>query len=132
MHWTLSKKDSNDTLALNPQFDWVDEFAWQPWVISKPIYTLTGAMIVETGLKKAGRPITLNGDNAYITRADLKTLLAWAAAPGTFNLSCPDGRVFEVIFTDTALTNVKAMVSYRMADKSDDDLYHATIHLLTL
>lgn len=132
MHWTLTKKDTNETLPLHPQFDWVDEFDWQPRVISKPIYTLTGTMIIETGTKQAGRPITLNGDNAYITRSDLKTLLAWATAPSTFDLSCPDGRSFEVIFTDTALTNVKAVVNYRLADKSDDDLYHATIHLLTL
>lgn len=136
MHWILTKKDTKgqteSTLTLHPQFHWVDEFDWQAVVVSEPIYTITGAMIIETGVKAAGRPITLSGENAYITRADLKKLVAWASAPAVFSLACPDGRRFDVMFAKKALSNVKAVQPYRLIDVSDDDVYHATISLITV
>ncbi len=132
MHWTLTKKDTDDTLILHPQFDWVDEFDWQALVVSEPIYTITGAMIIETGIKQAGRPVTLNGNNAHITRADLKKIMTWASTPSLFTLSCPDGRVFDVIFAKNVLSSVKDRIGFQLADKSDSDSYHATLHFITI
>lgn len=152
MHWILTPKPSpanpqarhvepsaqspaallDQPLRLHPQFDWIDEFAWQAAVISEPIYSITGAMIVETGIKQAGRPITLAGHHAHITRAELNQLLAWAQAPGVFSLACPDGRRFDVMFARQALRDISALQPYRLIDKSDSDLYRATLAFLTV
>lgn len=71
MHWILTRADTDEAVRLHPQFFWVDEFDWQALAQSDSVYTLTGAMDIQQGTKKAGRPITLNGDNTRTKRSDL-------------------------------------------------------------
>lgn len=63
---------------------WTDEFEWNPEQTTVN-FTLTGAMIVQTATKQAGRPITLTGglNFTWLTRADLLTLQ-------TLLNTCPD------------------------------------------
>lgn len=91
----------SESLTLSHDLLWVDEHGWVP-VISNVTYSLTGALIVESGSRQGGRPITLsppNANMAWHTRATVDTLHAWAGAPGQqFELELDDGRTFNVMF----------------------------------
>lgn len=125
MHWTL--KDTQ-TIQLHPQFVWVDEFDWQASVSSEPIYTLTGAMIIETGIKKAGRPITLKGDDVWLDKALLVKLFDLQGK--TLTLGVPDGRIFDVLLKK--LTNVAPITRYQKADETDTDQWRCDILMMTV
>lgn len=62
---------------------WSDEHTWSA-VAQSAEYSLTGALLIEEGLKQKGRTITLTGlDNmAWITREQGNTLLSMANSPG--------------------------------------------------
>lgn len=79
---------------------WVDEFAWQP-VEKSAEYSITGALLIDSGVRLAGRAITLQSDTdaGWITRATLLALQALAAAPeGVHTLTLADARTFTVQF----------------------------------
>ena len=79
---------------------WVDEFAWQP-VEKSTEYSITGALLIDSGVRLAGRTITLQADTdaGWITRATLLSLQALAATPeGVHTLTLADGRTFTVQF----------------------------------
>lgn len=130
MHWTLTQKNTNDTLTLDPQFDWADEFDWQPLAQSDPIYTITGAMIIETGIKQAGRPITLNGDNVWLKKSVLDTLFDLSQTPIPLSLNVPDGRVFDVLLKK--IDKVAPITAYQKADETGDDYWRCDILFITL
>ena len=134
MHWTLKRSDNQETLQLHPQFVWADEYDWTALAQSNPVYTLTGSMDIQQGTKKAGRPITLNGDDAYISRADLKKLHAWASLPELeFTLTCPKGQNYQVIFSRPIMSNIRAFgMDYMPFDRGDDDKLYGTLHFLTI
>lgn len=79
---------------------WVDEFNWSP--VEKALeYSVTGALLVDVGVRQAGRPITLQaeGDAGWIRRDVLQALQALADVPdGTYLLTLADGREFTVQF----------------------------------
>lgn len=66
-----------NTITLPSDLLWSDEFDWSP-IESTQEYALTGALIVDTALRLAGRPITLaaDDDRAWIDRATLQQLHA--------------------------------------------------------
>lgn len=129
--WQLSSK--TDTLNLHAQFIWVDEFDWQELAQSDPVYTLTGAMDIQQGTKKAGRPITLNGDDTRTTRADLAKLQAWADIPElTMTLTHPKGKKYKVIFARPNITNINFIKQYKPEDEEDDDKCTLNLHFLTI
>lgn len=132
-HWILKRKDNQAALELHGQFDWVDEFDWQSLAQSDGVRSLSGALIIQQGMKLAGRPITLNGDRAWIRRGDLRLLQEWADVPElTMQLDSPDERRFSVIFRRPALTEMTAIKPYRIAEQQDDDAWRVTIHLMTI
>ena len=77
-------KNLSDAAALMLPDDllWTDEHAWTPAVASTA-YLLTGALLVQSASRQAGRPITLTGavDMAWVPRASVSTLHAWASVP---------------------------------------------------
>jgi len=74
--------DGNYTLNLPSDLLWEDE-DWQPVTLDAG-YSLTGALVIETATRLAGRPITLKSpDNqAVITGSQLNTLRTWAGIAG--------------------------------------------------
>lgn len=74
---------SPTTVTLPDALNWTDEYTWSP-VEQTKTYTTTGALLIEEGLKQAGRPITLEGgeDRTWCTRALVDQLHTWAALPG--------------------------------------------------
>lgn len=124
-------------LPLPDDLLWTDEHAWTPAVASMS-YLVTGALLVQSAVRQAGRPITLAGaiDMAWVTRATVATLHEWAAAPlgassGRFELTLTDNRVFEVAFRH-AETPVEAEPVAGFPARSDSDFYRLTLRFLEL
>ena len=124
-------------LPLPDDLLWADEHAWSPAVASVS-YLLTGALLVQSATRQAGRPITLVGpsDMAWVTRATVATLHTWAAAPlaatsGRFELTLRDARVFTVAFRH-ADTAIDAEPVLGFPAQSDTDFYRITLRLMQL
>ena len=124
-------------LPLPDDLLWADEHAWSPAVASVS-YLLTGALLVQSATKQAGRPITLVGpsDMAWVTRATVATLHAWAAAPlaaasGRFELTLRDARVFTVAFRHQEVA-VDAEPVLGFPAQADTDFYRITLRLMQL
>lgn len=72
------------TVGLHPDLYWADETDWQP-VEQSMQRTVTGAIVLSAATRVAGRPITLQPTDersAWLTRAAIDQLRAWAAIPG--------------------------------------------------
>lgn len=96
----LKNVATNEVVELSHDLLWIDEHSWNR-VQASVEYSLTGALLIETGVKKAGRFITLEAedDMAWVRRQDLDTLRGWAAHPTqNFELTFDDGRTFNVVF----------------------------------
>lgn len=52
------------TLTLPVGLRWEDEFSWSPIVLSSQ-YTITGSLVLYTGTKQSGRPLTLIGGRNF-------------------------------------------------------------------
>lgn len=124
-------------LPLPDDLLWADEHAWSP-AVTAVSYLLTGALLVQSATRQAGRPITLVGpsDMAWVTRATVATLHNWAAAPlaaasGRFELTLRDARVFTVAFRH-ADTAIDAEPVLGFPAQSDTDFYRITLRLMQL
>ena len=133
----LRQLSSGQTLTLPDDLLWADEHAWTPAVASTT-YLITGALLVQSATRQAGRPITLVGpsDMAWVTRATVATLHEWAALAltpddGRFELRVADGRLFEVAFRHTEVC-VEAEPVLGFPARSDTDRYRLTLRFLQL
>jgi len=133
----LTHLASGDVLALPDDLLWADEQAWSPAVASTS-YLITGALLVQSAIRQAGRPITLVGpaDMAWVTRATVNTLHGWAAIPlsaddGRFVLRLFDNRVFDVAFRHSEVC-VEAEPVLGIPARSDGDFYRLTLRLMQL
>jgi hypothetical protein len=96
-------------IALPETLVWEDEFTWSP-VAQNTEFSLTGALIVQTATRQAGRPITLVGQsdgNAHtggISRTNLLTLqTALNVLGATWTLTLHDNRTFTVMAREPPL-----------------------------
>lgn len=124
-------------LLLPDDLLWSDEHAWTPAVASVS-YLITGALLVQSATRQAGRPITLTGalDMAWVPRSAIATLHAWAAVPldtssGRFELTFVDARVFTVAFRH-AETAVEAEPVLGFPARSESDFYRLTLRLMEI
>lgn len=130
--WQLKRNDTKQVIELPEDLYWIDEFDWSRIAQSAPVYMLSGAMSIQQGIKKAGRPITLTGDWVWLKRSDLLTLQSWTdVAELTMTLTHYDERTFKVIWRlhDKGIT--ASPVEYTTPESSDAD-YIATIRLMTI
>jgi hypothetical protein len=128
---------SGATLSLPDDLLWSDEHTWSP-VVSSVSYLITGALLVQSATRQAGRDITLVGaaDMAWVTRSVVNVLRDWAALPldsdtGRFELTLMDGRMFTVAFrhADGAL---EAEPITGFPARSDFDFYRITLKLMQI
>ena len=128
---------SGATLALPDDLLWSDEHTWSP-VVSSVSYLITGALLVQSATRQAGRDITLVGaaDMAWVTRSVVNVLRDWAALPldsvtGRFELTLMGGRMFSVAFrhADGAL---EAEPITGFPARSDFDFYRITLKLMQI
>lgn len=132
MGWQLKRNDNAAVMDLPDDLLWEDEFAWSQIAQSAPVYMLSGAIDIQQGIKLAGRPITLTGDWAWITRGELETLHGWSeVAELTMTLMHYDGRTFNVAWRLHETATNAAPVQY-MTPESADDKYIVTLRLMTV
>jgi hypothetical protein len=120
------------TLTLPDDLSWPDEFAWSAVQASKS-FSVAGALLIDRGVKLAGRPITLRGgvDFAWSTRLVAVTLLAWVQQTSpTLTLSYR-GVSYSVAFDHTAVPlEVTPVIEY--TDPVDADLCTLTLRLIQI
>lgn len=127
----LKNLSDGELITLPDDLLWVDEHAWSP-VVASVSYLLTGALLVESATRQAGRPITLVGaaDMAWVTRGIVNQVYAWASEPGRrFELTLIDGRVFEVVFRHHE-TAIEAEPVAGFPARQDEDWYRVTVRLM--
>lgn len=81
---SITLSDGTTTVALHKDLYWSDENSWHPVEQTKS-YTITGALIVMLGERKAGRHITLepeDDNSAWMPLSAVEALRNWAAVPG--------------------------------------------------
>ena len=124
-------------LPLPDDLLWSDEHAWSPAVASTS-YLITGALLIQSATRQAGRPITLMGapDMAWVTRATVELLRAWAAIPigtatGHFALTFADGRSFTVVYRH-AEAAIEAEPVLGIPARADTDFYRLTLRFLEI
>ena len=111
-----------------PDAIWEDEFTYTP--IDQNIrYTLGGKPIIETAVRKNGRPITLRCQ--WVSLADLRQLeLLRDQQNSVMDLFLPDGRAFATIFrhSDNPPLDVAPIVERPSYDHSD--YFNITLKLI--
>ncbi|WP_247424920.1 hypothetical protein [Ralstonia pseudosolanacearum] len=118
-------------LALPDDLLWADEHAWTP-AVAAVSYLLTGALLVESAARQKGRPLTLVGaaDMAWVTRAAVNTLYAWAASPASrFELTLADGRAYTVAFRHNE-TAIEAEPVTGFPAWREGDFYRLTVRFM--
>lgn len=82
MSITLENLNTGLKVELPPELFWTDEFQWNK-VKGTQRRTITGALEMQVGVAKGGRPITLTAPNdmCWIKRSLLELLYDWANMP---------------------------------------------------
>jgi hypothetical protein len=128
----ITLDDGSTTLTLPEDLLWTNEHDWHP-VVQARAYTVTGAMWLHSQVRAAGRPIVLQADErrAWMTRAEIAALAAWAAMPGLAMVLSLDAVDYDVVFDHEA----GAMEARPVADFSDPlstDYAIATLRFITI
>lgn len=130
---SITLTHSATTVTLSDDLSWIDEFDWHP-VEQTQTYTTTGALIVESATRQAGRPITLAGaeDRAWCTRATCQQLAAWAAIPGaTFTLTLRGApRTVAFDHASAPAFSAKPVVDWADSSFATGDWYYTTLKLI--
>lgn len=116
------------TLALPEDLYWADE-AWAH-VEQTALRSVTGALIVSTMSRVAGRPITLRPEDdrsALLPRSTLETLMSWANVPGREMVLNLRGVDYDVIFRHHDGSAIEAVPFVHYNDVAATDLYVATL-----
>lgn len=122
-------------IALDPDLQWSDEFSWSP-VKQSAEYSITGALLIDESVMLAGRPITLappDPSAAWLTRATLNALMAWAEVPGRVMTLTLRGAARSVMFRRTDGPAIEAEPVIFVADPEPGgfgDHYLATLRFI--
>lgn len=134
MQLTLDTLD----LAADPklggeQMEWVDEWDWNA-IEQEQDRSLTGALIVQEGVKLYGRPITLaSNGGAWFPLATVRALEAMASVRGAVHqLTLPSGDQHYVTWNRVAGPVVQAVPVHRTVAPGPDWLYQLTLRLITV
>lgn len=131
-YWELKRNDTSAIVRLPEGVYWSDEFSYSKVAQSSPVYTLNGALIIQQGVKQAGRPITLGGQWAWINRGDFKKLKEWRDTPLLeMTLTHYDLRTFQVVFRNHEAA-IECEPLFYETPESNNDIYSGEIRLITI
>lgn len=118
------------TVQLSDHLVWVDEFLWNP-VSQRSEYSITGALIVETASRQAGRPITLRGgaDHGWMPRSAISALRGFASQTNAQMVLNLRGTTYDVIW-DHANVGFEAIPVVDYADPLASDYYTVVLRLI--
>jgi hypothetical protein len=127
---------SSITLHLPDDLLWSDEHHWTP-ATATVSYLLTGALLIESAVRQAGRPITLTApdDMAWVTRSTVDQLYDWAAQPERqMQLRFIDARTFTVAFRhqDQAIESAPVLGFPLYTPDAANARYRIQLRLMTL
>lgn len=130
---TLTRTDTNEVLNLPDRLRWTDEYSWQGLGQSSPQYSLGGALIIQQGMKLAGRPITLSNDDNknWLKKQDVMKLQEWANLPELALILNYQNREFRVIFANHQQALTADPVAWTH-DETGEDWYRVSISFLTI
>jgi hypothetical protein len=100
MSITLSDIPQTQTIVLNPDLAWSDEYNWHP-VEQTVERTLSGALVVSAAARVGGRPITLQSvdeNSGWVTKGVVDSLRNFAATPGKTMTLTLSGAARTVMF----------------------------------
>ncbi|WP_315807779.1 hypothetical protein [Pseudomonas sp. C9-3] len=122
-----------DSIELDDQFEWADEFEWDA-VAQEQERSLTGALLVQEGVKLHGRSVTLkSGGGVWTPLAIVRQLeVLRDQRLKVMDLVLPDGRAFSVIFNRSNGAPLKATPIFREVNPSLDAIYDVEISLITV
>ena len=85
METKLTNISTSAVIELDDELYPTDEHNWSP-VVATTDYTLSGSLVVQQGVRLAGKPITLQSqeDLGWLTRATVNALRAECAKPNMF------------------------------------------------
>jgi len=125
-------KNVLDGLELPYELVWTDEFSWSD-IVQNVQFTIEGKMIIQESELIKGRPITLSSNNAWITRADLKTLYNKTTVKNKeMVLTLNDNRSFLVCFRHSSIPVIEASPIKDITNLQDSDFYRLTIKLMVI
>ncbi len=131
---TLGGVDLADDPRLGgEQLEWTDEFQWDA-VEQNQDRSLTGALIIQEGVKLYGRPITLSSNgHAWFTLAKVRELEALRDVPGqVMHLALPTGAEHWVTWNRPAGPPVEAVPLFRTVNPGPGWKYTLTLRLITV
>lgn len=134
MAMTLDTVDLADNPDLaGEQLEWTDEWEWNA-IEQEQDRSLTGALIVQEGVKLYGRPITLSSNGgAWFTLAKVRELEAMAAVSlSVMLLTLPTGAQHYVTWNRAAGAAVQARPVHRTVAPGPDWLHELTLRLITV
>lgn len=116
-----------DAIALPSDLLWADEFDWSP-VESSQEYAVDGALVVDTAVRQAGRPITLQGatDRAWIDRATLQSVYALLQPADRVMTLALNGTDYDVIWRP-GQEPISAEPIFPLANPQNDLAYVVTL-----
>ena len=118
------------TVTLPDDIIWSDEYDWHP-VVQSSEFTTTGALLIESALKQAGRPISLNNteDQAWFTKAMCDQIKTWASLPGIVLTFVYRGVTHSVVFDhENTAFEASPLVFYR--DTVSGDYYIVNLRFI--
>lgn len=124
----ISLAYESTTVLLPPDLFWSDENNWFP-VEQTVERSITGALIVQTATRVAGRPITLEPfeGGAWMPLATLNQVKEWASVPGRVLTLTLRGVARSVIFRHHDSDPVSAAPLVHYDDVQDADWYLPTL-----
>jgi hypothetical protein len=122
------------TVQLPDDLYWSDELEWQPTVQSAE-RTITGALVIQSATRIAGRPITLQPleqTDSWFTRQLLETLWAWATVPDCEMLLSYRGITHNVTWRHHEGVVIQATPIVHYRDVVPEDWYSATLRFMEI
>ena len=123
-----------DVITLHPDLKWEDEHNWFP-VEQTVQRTITGALIVSSSARVAGRPVTLapvDEASAWMTQATVDALRNLAVVPGRVMQLSIRGTARDVIFRHHDGSVIEASPVLHYSDVAAADWFRLTIRLMEI
>lgn len=130
----ITLSDGTISVELHKDLLWSDEYSWTP-VEQTATRGITGVNIVQVQARMGGREITLEPEDdssAWMTRAVLNQLQAWAAVPGKELTLVLRGAEREVIFRHHGGEAISATPVYHYDVMDDADFYRVTLRFMEI
>ena len=131
---SITLKVGTTVVELDKALYWSDENNWAP-VEQTAQRTITGALIVSSATRIAGRAITLeppDDESAWMSRASVDQLRNWAAVAGQQMTLTLRGQDRTVIFRHHDGAGIEARPVVHYDDVVDTDNYLVTVRLMEI